>query len=188
MGKPQKKNKKPPAIVVIPRVDENTGEVREPYRIMEELIPIHHDHLAEAKIAMAWNLSWKADVDGHLVLGKCIKVPAIHRELHDYDFVICLNQPVWNTADFGEKQRYALIDHELCHASVTVDDADDVKRDAAGRIQYRIRKHDIEEFAEIVHRHGLYKTDLEAFAKVCIQKAKTPLLLRAEQKPAAVQG
>lgn len=110
-----KKNKKPPTILIIPRLDE-AGEVREPYRIMEELIPKHHDHLAEAKIAMAWNTAWKADVDGHLVLGKCIKVPAL------------------------------------------------------------------------VHRHGLYKSDLEEFARTCIQKAKTPLLLRADQNPAAVQG
>lgn len=183
----KKKNKKPPTIVIIPRLDD-AGNVREPYRIMEELIPLHHDHLAEARIAMAWNTSWKADVDGHLILGKCIKVPALHKELHDYDFVICLNQPVWNTAEFGERQRYALIDHELCHASVSQEDSDDVKRDARGRIVYRIRKHDIEEFGEIVHRHGLYKSDLEEFARTCMQKSKTPLLLRADQNSAAAQG
>lgn len=184
----KKKNKKQPSVILIPRIDENTGEIREPYRIMEELIPAHHDHLAEAKIAIAWNLSWKADVDLHLTLGKCKKSSDLDRELHDYDFVILLNQQVWNTAEFTERHRRALIDHELCHAAVALDDNDDMKRDAAGRIIYRIRKHDVEEFAEIIQRNGLWKSDLEAFAKTCIQKAKTPLLLRAEQTPAAVQG
>lgn len=187
MAKP-KKNQKPPKILVIPRIDESTGEIREPYRIMEDCIAAHHPHLCEAKIALAWCTSWKADVDGHLRLGQCQKVTEVHRELHDYDFVILLNQVVWNTAEFGEKQRCALIDHELCHADVKRDDDGEESRDARSRIVYRIRKHDIEEFAEIVDRHGLYKSDLEAFAKVCIQKARTPLLLRAEQKPAAAQG
>jgi Putative phage metallopeptidase len=183
-----KKNKKQPTVILIPRIDEATGEIREPYRIMEELIPKYHDHLAEAKIALAWNLSWKADVDGHLKLGQCMKVPLVHNELHEFDFIIQLNQQVWNTAEFTERHRIALIDHELCHADVVIDDNDDMKRDARGKIVYRLRKHDVEEFGEIIHRNGIWKSDLEAFAKICIQKSKTPLLLRAEQTPAAVQG
>lgn len=188
MAKKKNQNKKPPTVIIIPRIDEATGEVREPYRIMEELIPAHHDHLAEAKIVLAWNTSWKADVDGHLRLGQCRKCAELDRELHEYDFVILLNQQVWNTAEFTERHRIALIDHELCHADVELDDNDDQKRDAHGKIIYRIRKHDVEEFAEIIQRNGIWKNDLEAFAKICIQKSKAPLLLRAEQTPAAAQG
>jgi hypothetical protein len=36
--------------------------------------------------------------------------------------------------------------------------------DERGRLVYRTRKHDIEEFAVIVERYGCYKRDLEQFA------------------------
>jgi hypothetical protein len=47
--------------------------------------------------------------------------------------------------------------------------------DALGRGIYRVRKHDIEEFHEIIARHGCYKRDLEQFAKV-IEKRKQQTL------------
>lgn len=153
------------------------------YRVMEDLIPKHHQHLKDAKIAMAWNFSWKADVDGRLILGKCKKVAPIDRELHGFDFVIMLNFDIWNSAEFADKQRIALVDHELCHAEMAVDEeTGEQKADEAGRLQWRMRKHDIEEFREIVQRHGLYKADLVDFAKTILEKAKTPLLEQAQQK------
>jgi hypothetical protein len=49
------------------------------------------------------------------------------------------------------------------------------KEDPDGRKLYRIRKHDIEEFQAIVVRHGLYKQDLEAFAKEAVKALQSPL-------------
>ena len=58
------------------------------------------------------------------------------------------------------------MDHELCHASVRCDkNSGEPMVDERNRLIYRIRKHDIEEFADIVERHGTYKRDLELFAQ-----------------------
>lgn len=162
-------------VQLIKKADEN-GEVTEPYRIMDALIVQHHPHLADANIAIAWRFGWTEDADGRLRLGQCSKGSDLDRELHGFDFVILLNHEAWNHAEFTEKQRRMLIDHELCHAQVAEDEDGEVKRDVKQRIVYRIRKHDIEEFEEIVQRHGFQTAALESFAKTCIARAKMPLL------------
>lgn len=173
--------KKKVTTVLVPRKDK-AGVVAEPYVIMEDLIPRYHLHLVKAKIAIAWATSWKPDADSRLVLGKCKKGAELERQMHGYDFVIILNKEMWDKslAEFGNKLKAALIDHELCHAEVARDADDQPKKDEQGRIVYRTRKHDLEEFREIVERHGIWKSDIAAFAKTCMEKAaeakKAPLL------------
>lgn len=133
-------------------------------------------NLQEAKIALAWRKAFKADKDGRLILGKCVKASDLQKEFADYDFVILLNQEVWQDADFTEDKKKALLDHELCHAVPAIDDKTGEQReDARGRLVWRIKKHDIEEFRSVVAHHGCYKADLEAFAEV-LMKTKTPSL------------
>jgi len=134
------------------------------HRIVDDLVHAHHSHLRDAKIALAWHKGWKADTDGRVVLGKCKKASDLDRQLADFDFVILLNREFWTEPTATDAQRRALIDHELCHAEVVLGEDDEPVEDELGRICYRMRKHDIEEFAEIVERHGLYKRDLEQFA------------------------
>jgi len=133
------------------------------YKMLNGLIEEHHEHLTNARIALAWNLSWKADVDGVVCLGKCKKASDLDREIAPFDFVILLNQEFWERAEVTTLQRLALLDHELCHADVKLDEAGEPAEDERGRRVYRIRKHDIEEFAAVVARHGCYKRDLEKF-------------------------
>jgi hypothetical protein len=135
------------------------------YGLLESLIVEHHDELRHARVAIAWCTSWKADVDGRLTLGKCRKASDLDRELSAFDFVILLNRDFWQSTIVGSDQRIALLDHELCHARVALDEQGEPKEDERGRIVYRIRKHDIEEFTEIVERRGVYKRDLEVFAR-----------------------
>lgn len=85
----------------------------------------------------------------------------------------------------------ALLDHELCHAAPSLDDETlDVKYDERGRPVWRVRKHNIEEFTEVVERHGLWKKDLERFAEAIAKKRRMPLLAEAvgatEMKQASV--
>ena len=146
----------------------------EPYQILAA-IRVFHDDIREASIALAWRKELKPDKDGHLVLGKCVKVSDLYREFAAYDFVIVLNREVWQDSDFTDEQRHALMDHELCHAAGATDD-DGAQYDERGRRVFRVRKHDIEEFRSIVERHGCYKRDLEMFAESLLKKRKTPLL------------
>ena len=45
---------------------------------------------------------------------------------------------------------------------------------------WRIRKHDLEEFREIVARHGTWKGDIEKFAEALLAKKNEPLLNQAQ--------
>lgn len=58
-------------------------------------------------------------------------------------------------------------------------------RDTKGRLCWRLRGHDIEEFYGIVERHGCYKRDLQKFAEALRERrkaeAKEPLLAPLEE-------
>jgi hypothetical protein len=145
----------------------------EPYRLLDG-VRVWHGDLAEARIALAWRINLNPDADGRLVLGKCQKVSDLHKELADYDFIVILNREAWD--EFSDAQRLALLDHELSHATVARDQDGQPKLDERGRAVFRLRKHDIEEFRDVVARHGCYKEDLREFAEAVLEERKTPLL------------
>jgi len=164
-----KKPPKPKAIAfsLIPPMD--NGHEPEAYRIMREVRDAYHPDLEGAKIALAWRKRLKADKDGHLLLGKCMKATDLQRELVNWDYVILLNQEVFQDTAFTVEKRRALIDHELCHATRQLDKFLAPANDEKGRAVWRMRKHDIEEFRCIVERHGCYKKDLEKFADALLK-------------------
>jgi hypothetical protein len=168
----KKKAKKLPPFELI---DHEAKPQLEPYRLMAQIRKEHHEDIKEAKIALAYQKGLKADVDGHVTLGKCIKASDLQRELVDWDFVILLNYEVWTASEFTKEKKMALLDHELCHAEPALDKDGEPKVDSAGRKSYRIRKHDIEEFQCIVTRHGLWKRDLERFGETIIKQAQKTL-------------
>lgn len=135
------------------------------YRLLREIVQAHHAHLVDARIALAWCTSWKPDVDGRVVLGKCKKASDLDRELAAFDFIILLKKSFWQDLQVTNEQRRALLDHELCHAGVREDErTGEPVHDERGRKVYRTIRHDIEEFAAVVERNGIYKHDLEHFA------------------------
>ena len=140
------------------------------YKLVDQLVKAHHTDLRDARIALAWCTSWRRDVDGRIKLGQCRRASALDRQLHEFDFVILLQKEFWTNVTVSNEQRTALVDHELCHASVKLDPHNgEPIEDENGRKVYRTRKHDIEEFGEIVERHGLYKRDLEQFAQAILR-------------------
>lgn len=142
------------------------------YKLLRELVKAHHEEIIDARIAVAWCTSWRPDVDGRVILGKCVKASDLHRELAPFDFVILLRKSFWQDLHVSPEQRTALLDHELCHATVRLDDRTlDPVLDERGRKVYRVRKHDIEEFRDVVARYGCYKSDLEQFAKALLERA-----------------
>ena len=144
----------------------------EPYKIMDELRKSNHDSIKDANILLAYRKGWKSNVDGHIILGKCIKASELQRELVDWDFVILLNFEVWNSAEFTREKKLALLDHELCHAEPALDKEGEPKVTASGKKVWRIREHDVQEFTEIIARHGCYKKDLQRFAETIIKQAQ----------------
>ena len=154
------------------------------YRLVSKLVTTHHRELIGANIALAWCRSWRADVDGRQRLGQCKRASDLDRECAPFDFVILLNQDFVTNPTVTDEQRLALLDHELMHATVKLDPTThEPMTDEKGRTVYRLRKHDIEEFGDVVERHGLWKKDLEHFA-VQLRRAKQPELPLGENADA----
>ena len=170
-----------PKQVKIDLIDPDAKPALEPYKLLAEVRKSYHKETLDAKIALAWRKDTKPDTDGHLVLGRCVKASDLQRELAEWDFVILLNQEVWNEPEFDIGRKRALLDHELCHADVSLDDEGEQKVDSKGRKVWRVRKHDIEEFQAVVKRHGCYKKDLEVFAEA-LMKQKNPSLFPKDAK------
>ena len=174
----QKKRKKVPVRLIERKY---SGKVVAVWRIMESLIKEHHQHLADAKIALAYHRGWNEDADGRLKLGTCAKGSDLHRQMHGFDFVITLNENV--VPNLKEDQVAAIIDHELCHARPAMDTDGEQRFDERGGACWRIRRHDIEEFSDVVARHGIYMSSLEKMA-AALEEARTRPLLAAVDKPA----
>jgi hypothetical protein len=178
MGKP----KKIAFQLILP---DDVSIIDRPHELLSEVRAENHFDTAKARIALAWKKGSKANCDGHIVLGFLMRATDLQRELVDYDFVIVLNKEVWEDPEFTTAQKRALLDHEMCHAARACDGDGEPSIDTKGRPVWRTRGHDIEEFEEIVARHGCYKRDLERFAQTIIRRKNSPLL-ESDPKPEAV--
>ena len=140
----------------------------------------HAQRLKEARIGMLWWYNVRPDYDGRLSLGKPKKVGEADKEFEAFDFLLFVNHKAWE--DLPETSRRALIDHELTHCDVSLDAQGEVKHDAKGRICWRIRKHDLEDFASVYERHGAWSQPIKDFIEAGSGQAK----LFAEKLPEAV--
>lgn len=119
-----------------------------------ELIQDHHPHLEPVRIEFVWR-DKASDSKGKTVLAKARKVGGLNAFLgrlgkdgdhYEEFFVMEVAEDTWEA--LSDKQHIALVDHELCHF---------VLNDKGG---LAITAHDVEEFVEIVLRHGLWKRDV----------------------------
>jgi len=109
-------------------------------RIREE----YHPELVEARIRYVFIPHGPAK-NGVVRLGVAKRQSALNALLTEADFVIILSHDHW--LDLTPSQREALLDHELCHCTVSLDT--DGQPDG-----WALVHHDIEEFAAVVTRHG----------------------------------
>lgn len=118
-----------------------------------ELIRAHHPWLQDAKIGFMYR-SEASGTGRHKTIGHARKVSEDLRVFLDFDFII------WIAADYfvgcSPEQRRALVDHELCHCY-----GDDG--------EWKIRKHDFEEFHAVIQRHGLWDDSLKRVREVLDQ-------------------
>ena len=132
------------------RADEDVTE------IAENLIGRHHPHLADVRIGYLFREK-AGKKGGKEVLGTAERFPekmsALFEEDEDPAFLITLAWDAWQRAT--QKQRMALIDHELSHCIMEPGEKPYDKEEPA------LVGHDFEEFTAIVQRHGVWKEDLE---------------------------
>jgi hypothetical protein len=140
-----------------------------------------HESLGEARIALAFCSTWKYDRDGRIVLGQCRKQTALTKEFMSFDFIILINKVWWNDPNTDDLQREVLVFHELCHAAPNYDPiSGEQKRDARDRLEWRIRKHDLEEFRSVLARYGLWKSDLQAGFRALLSRALADVYVPCE--------
>lgn len=144
-------------------------------RIGDDLVARHHPDLEGVRIEYVFR-DKAAKSKGREVWGAARKITGLAAYLaagldeHAVDdfvddlFVIELAEDVWRR--LTDAQRRALVDHELCHCTTTVDDN--------GAVSLTTVAHDLEEFVAVVERHGLWREDVEVFAASTAQ-ARLPL-------------
>lgn len=123
--------------------------------LAKRLISKYHPHLANCKIAYLYkNKDMKSK--GRVKIATAEKCSPKLKALTEYDFLIVVSFPAYNS--LSDKQKRAIIDHELEHCWCEEDDT--------GELTYSIIPHDVEEFGSIIQRHGLYYTDLEKMGRI----------------------
>ena len=141
-------------------------EHEDPQVYVRKLMPAYHGHLVEARIAYLWR-EGKWASKGVTTLGKAYKLSGHNEYLADQDFVIVLNHDVWK--GLSPDQRLALVDHELSHCEKA--------EDAQGNTIWQIAPHDLEEFTQIVRRHGLWHPEGPRFGQAMREYEQLPLPL-----------
>ncbi len=149
-------------------IGQSTDEGKEVLDLIAEVKKRWKDDLREARIGAAWMIGKKADKDGRLQLGRLRKCSELERRYHRLDAIVLLNQDAYRR--LAKPQRLALVHHELCHLAESLDSNGEVAYDGHGERKWRIVKHDIEEFREVVAVHGCWKSELSFFVRATIEK------------------
>jgi hypothetical protein len=169
-----------------------TGEIDDsqlPYMMMDALIANYHTDLAGANIAVGYSYGWKPSRDGKVILGMAKVCGAFERQLHGFDLEILLNYDFWHHPDTKDPQRKALMDHELSHPRPIMDeDLGIPKLNENGRTCYYLRKHDIEDFAEVVRRNGIWKADLEKIGQIMAEAWEDNQRAKMSDEPDHIDG
>lgn len=152
------------------------------HELLRELVTSFHPDLADAKVVLLFNRAWRVNAAGRLTLGKCKLASDLDRALSDFDVAIQLNEEFWLDDETSGGQRRALLDHELCHAKLRLDgETGEPMLNELGKRVYAIRPHDVEEFEDVIKRHGTYKRDLERFAAAVLTRRELEKLQSSPQ-------
>lgn len=148
-------------------------------KIAGALIEEHHTHLDGIRIEYVFR-SEAAVTGGKQVWGKARKITGLNAYLAtnayldqtgdgegpDPFFVVEIAADIW--AELNDAQRIALVDHELCHCGITVDDD--------GAMKLATLAHDLEEFQAVVHRHGMWRPEIRKLVKTADDHEQLSLL------------
>lgn len=161
------------------KAQDASGNRTQMYNLMDELIAAYHSELAMANIVLAWNVAMKPDRDGNIPLGKVRKASELDRKLHGFDVVVEINKEHWDDPATTINNRRAILDRLLCEARPVLDEDNVPKEDEDGKIVYYCRKAPIQEYPEVIERHGIYHPKLRTLAELLKRK------LEEEERPPA---
>lgn len=122
--------------------------------------------IRDGEIAVVWLLNEKPfdelnEDKSHDAAGKCLKAPRLWHDVTGYDVAIWIRGHFWRRAD--ERVRRAMVLHELLHV--------EIRRDGEGNPKVAIRKHDVEDFVDVVRHYGPIFGYAEGGAPALVQAA-----------------
>ena len=113
-----------------------------------DVISVWHPHLEDYEIGYVFQEDLeKAE---RTALATIKKASPFERFLSGWDLIVKVNADLW--PDLTAAQRIALLDHEFCHTLEV--------EDRKGRKRLLTRGHDLEEFTDVVRRHGAWMPDI----------------------------
>jgi hypothetical protein len=130
----------------------------------------YHGRLDENEVTVGLLRAWPNETEENAVklhgypCAAVVKItPYAQRVLGIPDAVITLDGRAWDR--FSEKERVALLDHELEHLELAVDSEGNLKSDDHGRPKLRMKLHDWElgGFAAVAGRHGTAALEVQSF-------------------------
>lgn len=132
--------------------------------LAEEITKAYHQDLHQAGVQVRYLYAFKVDKaeqpNGHALKHHgypalaIIKINSLKDRVAGLADATCLIEgDAWN--ERGEAQRKAILDHELEHLTLVVDDAGAVEKDDAGRPKLKMRLHDYQlgGFESVLERH-----------------------------------
>jgi len=135
--------------------------------VLDEMKQAHHKRLVETEVTILLQAAYgkRDDESGELVSPalKWAGYPAValarvtslaDRQAGVEDCRIQYDADLWGSWTISQKR--ALLDHELSHFELVVDDEGNIKGDDLGRPKLKLRPHDAQvgAFFDIIHRHG----------------------------------
>jgi hypothetical protein len=146
-------------------------------RLMGQLDELKH--LVENDIKFLWLMRHTEHLQAGRQVLAMVHEPQVQgrlRELFEHllikqygflpDYVVTVDAQWW--ADATDLQREALVHHELMHVRQALDRHGEPRINRlTGEPIYMLVAHDIEEFNKTVERFGLWKGDVEQFARTC---------------------
>lgn len=129
---------------------EKSEEVKEIAEDIINTLPLD-ENIKQSKIAYLFLLREKSRFKGQIQ-----RPGGAWQFLSDYDFVMLIHKPTWD--DLSENQRKALVYHELLHITHT--------ESKDGKITWKLRRHDVEEFLSVVKEFGNWSEELEVLSNV----------------------
>lgn len=135
----------------------------EPARIAARIIRDHRPELAELNICYIWRDEAMSMGGGRVAAGQCVHTSDRDWAIHGFDFLILIARDVWAAAEARFKP--ALIDHELGHVGIRTDEetGEPAVDEETGRTRTFCKHHDLEEFSDVLERHGAYHSDIREF-------------------------
>jgi hypothetical protein len=136
-------------------------------QITRDVIAKYHPDLAEAGVTVSLLFARDPESDapvrlhGYACAAKIRATSLKDRAKGNPDAEIVIDEREW--IDLSDAERFALIDHELYHLEVKLDDRNKIERDDLNRPKLRMRLHDaqIGIFRAIINRHGMDALDAQ---------------------------